>query len=279
LGTEWWHYTLKNEPYPGAYFDFPVAGAPAVDPATHRMLEAHAGDADRVVVVRGKPGAAVNRAVAQAYSRVGGAWTLRFATDAWLGKNGFRRDKREGDGATPAGVFTFGRAFGIADDPGSATPYTKVTGADVWVDDPASKYYKQWARADYPDADWQSAERLAEYKSAYRYAIAVNYKVMPIVPGKGSAIFPHAATGRPTAGGIAVPEAAMVFFLGFVREGDRIVLTPLPEDFPGGQGGVRHGNDGGQATMNKQAQITIDSSSHGLRRAKRITTKPGKIAA
>jgi D-alanyl-D-alanine dipeptidase len=22
--SEWWHYTLKDEPYPGTYFDFPV---------------------------------------------------------------------------------------------------------------------------------------------------------------------------------------------------------------------------------------------------------------
>ena len=22
---EWWHYTLKDEPYPDTYFDFPVA--------------------------------------------------------------------------------------------------------------------------------------------------------------------------------------------------------------------------------------------------------------
>jgi D-alanyl-D-alanine dipeptidase len=22
---EWWHYTLKDEPYPGTYFDFPIA--------------------------------------------------------------------------------------------------------------------------------------------------------------------------------------------------------------------------------------------------------------
>jgi D-alanyl-D-alanine dipeptidase len=24
LSTEWWHYTLRNEPYPDTYFDFPV---------------------------------------------------------------------------------------------------------------------------------------------------------------------------------------------------------------------------------------------------------------
>ena len=25
LSTEWWHFTLKNEPYPDTYFDFPVS--------------------------------------------------------------------------------------------------------------------------------------------------------------------------------------------------------------------------------------------------------------
>lgn len=25
ISTEWWHFTLKNEPYPDTYFDFPVA--------------------------------------------------------------------------------------------------------------------------------------------------------------------------------------------------------------------------------------------------------------
>jgi D-alanyl-D-alanine dipeptidase len=23
--SEWWHYTLKDEPYPDTYFDFPLA--------------------------------------------------------------------------------------------------------------------------------------------------------------------------------------------------------------------------------------------------------------
>lgn len=26
LSTEWWHFTLVNEPYPGTFFDFPVCG-------------------------------------------------------------------------------------------------------------------------------------------------------------------------------------------------------------------------------------------------------------
>ena len=25
FASEWWHFTLKNEPYPDTYFDFPVS--------------------------------------------------------------------------------------------------------------------------------------------------------------------------------------------------------------------------------------------------------------
>ena len=24
LDSEWWHFTLRNEPYPDTYFDFPI---------------------------------------------------------------------------------------------------------------------------------------------------------------------------------------------------------------------------------------------------------------
>ena len=24
VDTEWWHFTLENEPYPDVYFDYPV---------------------------------------------------------------------------------------------------------------------------------------------------------------------------------------------------------------------------------------------------------------
>jgi D-alanyl-D-alanine dipeptidase len=30
---EWWHYTLKKEPYPDTYFDFPIAGITNKDPS------------------------------------------------------------------------------------------------------------------------------------------------------------------------------------------------------------------------------------------------------
>ena len=27
INCEWWHFTLKNEPYPDTYFDFPVSSS------------------------------------------------------------------------------------------------------------------------------------------------------------------------------------------------------------------------------------------------------------
>ncbi|MCL2875253.1 MAG: L,D-transpeptidase family protein [Betaproteobacteria bacterium] len=229
LKEEWWHYRLIDEPYPETFFDFPVRNPVPADAPTRQILEKLAGSAARVIVVTERDGTKKNKALLRAYTKTDGLWSLRFSTDGWLGKNGFRKDKREGDGATPTGVFTFGRTFGNADDPGALLPYTKLSPGDVWVDDPASKFYNQWAHADAPGADWSSAERLVAFGKQYKYVAAINYNTAPIVPGKGSAIFLHVATGTPTAGCVAVPEAAMVFLLGFIEKDTRIVLTPSLE--------------------------------------------------
>jgi D-alanyl-D-alanine dipeptidase/L,D-peptidoglycan transpeptidase YkuD (ErfK/YbiS/YcfS/YnhG family) len=226
LPTEWWHYRLYREPYYKIYYNFPVLDSPALGGAMQQVLKSYAGDSDRVIVAFRDVRATDNsKAIVRAYSKVDGLWTLRLSTSGWFGSGGIKKDKRERDGTTPLGVFTFGKAFGNADNPGAAMPYTKVSDVDVWVDDPASKYYNQWAKTDFPDADWKSAERLAKFEEAYKYAIAINYNTAPVIPGRGSAIFLHTATGKPTAGCVAVPEAAMVFFLNFIRKDTRIVIT------------------------------------------------------
>ena len=193
----------------------------AADEHTSAWLDAIADGADRVITAlpRSKTNATV-----RAYLRTGGGWSLRFETAGFFGRNGISRDKREGDGTTPMGVYAFGRAFGVADDPGSTLPYTKVTDNDVWVDDPASSMYNQWADANSPSRDWKSAERLIEYTEEYKYAVSINYNTDPVIPGLGSAIFLHCSTGRPTAGCVSVPESAMIFFLAFIDEGTKIAI-------------------------------------------------------
>ncbi|MDR1134264.1 MAG: L,D-transpeptidase family protein, partial [Synergistaceae bacterium] len=226
LRTEWWHFALKDEPYPKTYFDFPVAPAERADEDTRAMLDDASRGADRVITASlSKEGR--NAAVIRAYRKTGTDWTLRFETAGYFGKNGVSAGKREGDGKTPSGVYTFGRAFGVSDDPGSITPYTKVNENDVWVDDPKSARYNQWAGKNDPDADWKSAEHLIKFPKAYKYAIAINYNTNPVVPGLGSAIFLHCSAGGPTAGCVSVSEAAMIFFLSFIDGETRIKIQDI----------------------------------------------------
>ncbi len=62
-----------------------------------------------------------------------GVWKQILSTPAFVGKRGLCPDAEhvEGCGQTPAGVYHFNKAFGIAPDPGCAIPYTQVTD-DIW---------------------------------------------------------------------------------------------------------------------------------------------------
>jgi L,D-peptidoglycan transpeptidase YkuD (ErfK/YbiS/YcfS/YnhG family) len=210
-----------------------AVGAPAAEEAagvvTPEMLSSLelSPETSKLVVALGLEGA---RLAAYAFEKIDGAWFERLRADGYSGRNGINRTKAEGDGRTPSGVFSFGRAFGVADDPGSRKPYAKLSPGDLWVDDPESKYYNQWVREDAPDKDWKSAEDLSKETVAYKYAIAIDYNAAPVVKGAGSAIFLHCAQERPTAGCVAVPEDAMVDLLKFIDDGALIVIASSPTE-------------------------------------------------
>ena len=73
-----------------------------------------------------------------------GNWKRKLNVKGYIGKNGFAKSKREGDGKTPTGKYTIGTAFGQKGNPGTKLPYKRATSNDVWVDDPNSKYYNTW---------------------------------------------------------------------------------------------------------------------------------------
>jgi len=104
-------------------------------------------------------------------------------------------------------------------------PYLQVDETHHWVDDPNSKYYNQWVEINkIKDKDWKSAEHLASYPKAYKYAAVINYNTTNIVKGKGSAIFLHTSTNGPTAGCVSVPESSMVSILKELNSNARIVI-------------------------------------------------------
>ena len=207
-----------------------LAGVTAAVVADLRAAEG----TDTLLVVVGERGDAT-RAAFFAFARRDGVWREVFSASAFVGRGGIvaAADKREGDGKTPAGVYALGRAFGVLDDPGSKIAYTKLRPGDCWVDDPQSRHYNTWAKADAPDKDWRSAENLAGEKVAYAHALVIEYNTRPVAPGAGSAIFLHCSTGRATAGCVSVSESVMKKALAFAGPDTRIVIAPSLEALAG----------------------------------------------
>lgn len=147
----------------------------------------------------------------------------RFSCPCRTGLRGLGKEK-EGDGKTPVGLFSIGPAFGALPDPGTRLPYTQLTPAHYWIDDPKSRYYNRFISLDeilLPD--WQSAEHLFSQRTAYAYALSLGYNAA-CTPGKGSAIFLHCGVGRATKGCIALPHSAMRHLLVLMRPQAKVLI-------------------------------------------------------
>lgn len=121
-----------------------------------------------------------------------GEWRRAYkAMKGIIGKNGLSKNKIEGDGKSPIGIYTFGTAFGSQSKPSNLKlPYKRSTKYDYWIDDVKSKDYNKWVtyKGD-PKKKWKSFERMNN--ELYKYGVVINYNMNPIIKGKGSAIFLH----------------------------------------------------------------------------------------
>jgi L,D-peptidoglycan transpeptidase YkuD (ErfK/YbiS/YcfS/YnhG family) len=128
-----------------------------------------------------------------------------------LGRTGIARDKREGDGASPAGTFGLRHAFYRPDRlarPSCGLPLRALHPDDGWCDDSASPLYNRPVR--HPFA--ASAERLWRADGLYDLIVVIGCNDAPVRRGRGSAIFLHcAAPGlAPTAGCVALARADLL---------------------------------------------------------------------
>lgn len=149
---------------------------------------------------------------------------------AYIGESGFSHRISEGSGVSPIGSFTLTEAFGNVADPGSGLPYRLLRVGDVWVDDPSAPAYNT-LQADNLDGHKGSGERLWRERRAYAYAVVIDYNRSPVIPGAGSAIFLHVATGGPTAGCVAIGAGGLVAVLRWLRPAarPRIAMGPLAD--------------------------------------------------
>ncbi|HUI18204.1 MAG TPA: L,D-transpeptidase family protein [Alphaproteobacteria bacterium] len=153
------------------------------------------------------------------------SWNGRSSRCA-LGPSGIRADKREGDGATPAGAFPLRRVLYRADR--LAPPPTRLAVAalaenDAWCDDPKDPRYNQQLRLPYP----ASHEHLWRGDHLYDVIVVLGYNDAPVVPGRGSAIFLHVARPDygPTAGCVALALADLLALLAAAGLEDRLVVS------------------------------------------------------
>lgn len=142
-----------------------------------------------------------------------------------LGPSGARREKREGDGATPTGRFPFRRLLYRADrlhPPATNLPQQAIDPADGWCDDPASPAYNRAVKLPF-DA---SHERLWRDDGAYDLILVIGHNDDPVRPGQGSAVFIHVANPdyRPTAGCVALAREDLLEILAGAKSGDCVAI-------------------------------------------------------
>ena len=133
-----------------------------------------------------------------------------------IGRGGFALTKKEGDGATPVGVFPLRRLYYRADRlaaPATGLPRQPLQPDDGWCDAPGDSAYNRPVRHPYP----APAEHLWRDDGVYDLIVVIGHNDRPVIAGAGSAIFLHCARPdrRPTEGCIALARDDLLSVLEF----------------------------------------------------------------
>ena len=146
-----------------------------------------------------------------------------------LGRSGVRANKREGDGATPVGIFRLLEVRYRSDRIPAVTtalPVSELTPTEGWCDDPKHRDYNRSVALPHP----ARCELLWRDDALYDLLAVSNYNYSPVTPGLGSAIFLHVAgDGFPaTEGCIAFSVENLVGILADWTERDRVTVMETP---------------------------------------------------
>lgn len=168
--------------------------------------------------------------VLRAWQRSSGGWNQVLETSCRFGRSGIHPSRTEGDGTTPAGIFTLGTtdatAFGhFARPSGLKVPWRPITTDSYWVGDGDSSWYNRWYEGD-PGGrfDPRESEHLRTVSGVgtsdfYGLALSIGFNTGAI-PNFGSAIFLHLTHQRApsgtTAGCVAIDQTPMRRLLGWL---------------------------------------------------------------
>ncbi len=166
--------------------------------------------------------------------------TLRFMGRSFpcaLGRGGITRNKKEGDGCTPAGIFKLHTPLIRQDKMTqrqrfffSHTPHHPITKQDGWSDDPRDALYNMLVALPHR----YSHEQLWRKDDIYDVIVPLGYNDMPcqsggVKKGRGSAIFLHLSTKKlePTKGCIAIARDHMWEILPRLTPNIKIAISLL----------------------------------------------------
>jgi len=175
------------------------------------------------------------------WQQVGGEWKGRLGSKGLAWGRGLQPNpggttlKKEGDGRSPAGVFDVGGVWGahksVKKHP--KTFYHQVTPRDLWVEDPASKYYNQFLTLDHePETTWEKKAQMKQNDYPQSLKMFIAHNAFPeVVPGGGSSIFFHIWRrdgAAATAGCTTMVEAKLRWLIATVDPDRRPLYVLLP---------------------------------------------------
>jgi L,D-peptidoglycan transpeptidase YkuD (ErfK/YbiS/YcfS/YnhG family) len=145
---------------------------------------------------------------------------------AAIGRAGIVARKREGDGASPAGVWPMRRVFFRADRlvPRTLLPTQEIGPDDGWCDDPAHPAYNRLVRRPFAAGH----EEMWRTDGLYDLVVELGYNDDPPLAGRGSAIFLHIARADlgPTAGCLALRREDLLTVLAEIAPGAAVAFRP-----------------------------------------------------
>jgi len=143
-----------------------------------------------------------------------------------IGKSGITNSKKEGDLATPKGIFKLGLLYYRKDRNKSLKSKLKkrtIKKNMGWCDDIKSKKYNQEIHFPFK----YGAEKLYRKDKIYDIFVNIKYNHSPILKGKGSAIFLHLTNKKykATKGCIAIVKKDFLKILPLISNNTKILVS------------------------------------------------------
>ena len=148
-----------------------------------------------------------------------------FKLKCCVGKGGLKKNKIEGDGATPKGKFSLGKLYWRSDrikKPKTNLNCKIITKKLGWCTDSKSRFYNK----EFKIQKKVRHEKLMRKDYKYNLLIEINYNKKNTIKNKGSAIFIHLTKNyKPTSGCIALGENDFLVLSKLVNKKSKIIIN------------------------------------------------------